>query len=90
MPAAGLVDHAGRGGVFPAGSGRTGPHAKIADRQEVVTVLRLLPAQLPWRLAGPGMGLCLVALYGLANRPMNGAVPTGRGESGGPHGPSGS
>jgi uncharacterized membrane protein YedE/YeeE len=34
----------------------------------VVTVLRLLPALLPWWLAGPGMGLCVVALYGLANR----------------------
>jgi len=31
-------------------------------------VLRLLPAQLPWWLAGPGMGLCVVVLYGLANR----------------------
>ena len=31
-------------------------------------MLRLLPAQLPWWLAGPGMGLCVVALYGLANR----------------------
>jgi uncharacterized protein len=39
-----------------------------ANRQEVVTVLKLLPAQLSWWLAGPGMGLCVVALYGLANR----------------------
>lgn len=31
-------------------------------------MLKLLPAQLPWWLAGPGMGLCVVALYGLANR----------------------
>jgi hypothetical protein len=31
-------------------------------------VLKLLPAQLPWWLGGPGMGLCVVALYGLANR----------------------
>ena len=31
-------------------------------------MLRLLPAQLPWWLAGPGMGLCVVVLYGLANR----------------------
>jgi uncharacterized membrane protein YedE/YeeE len=31
-------------------------------------VLKLLPAQLPWWIAGPGMGLCVVALYGLANR----------------------
>jgi uncharacterized membrane protein YedE/YeeE len=37
-------------------------------KQEVVTVLKLLPAQLPWWLAGPGMGLCVLALYGLANR----------------------
>jgi uncharacterized membrane protein YedE/YeeE len=44
------------------------PGTKIADLQEVVTVLRLLPAQLPWWLAGLGMGLCVVALYGLANR----------------------
>jgi hypothetical protein len=39
-----------------------------ADEQEGVTVLKLLPAQLPWWLGGPGMGLCVVALYGLANR----------------------
>jgi uncharacterized protein len=39
-----------------------------ANRQEVVSVLKLFPAQLPWWLAGPGMGLCVVALYGLANR----------------------
>ncbi len=31
-------------------------------------MLKLLPAQLPWWLGGPGMGLCVVALYGLANR----------------------
>jgi len=31
-------------------------------------MLGLLPAQLPWWLAGPGMGLCVVGLYGLANR----------------------
>jgi hypothetical protein len=34
----------------------------------VVTVLKLLPALLPWWLAGPGLGLCVAALYGLANR----------------------
>jgi uncharacterized membrane protein YedE/YeeE len=34
----------------------------------VVTVLRLLPALLPWWLAGPGLGLCVAALYGLTNR----------------------
>jgi uncharacterized membrane protein YedE/YeeE len=39
-----------------------------ASQQEVVTVLKVLPALLPWWLAGPGMGLCVVALYGLANR----------------------
>jgi uncharacterized protein len=39
-----------------------------ANQREVVTVLKLVPAQLPWWLAGPGMGLCVVALYGLANR----------------------
>jgi uncharacterized protein len=39
-----------------------------ANQLEVVTVLKLLPALLPWWLAGPGMGLCVVALYGLANR----------------------
>ena len=35
-----------------------------------MTVLHLvdvLPAQLPWWVAGPGIGLCVVALYGLAN-----------------------
>ena len=26
----------------------------------------LLPAQLPWWVAGPGIGLCVVALYALA------------------------
>jgi len=31
-------------------------------------VLSLLPAQLPWWLAGPGLGLCVAGLYGLANR----------------------
>jgi hypothetical protein len=31
-------------------------------------VLKLIPAQLPWWLGGPGLGLCVVALYGLANR----------------------
>jgi uncharacterized protein len=31
-------------------------------------VLNLLPALLPWWLAGPGPGLCVAALYGLANR----------------------
>lgn len=27
----------------------------------------LVPGQLPWWVAGPGIGLCVVALYGLAN-----------------------
>lgn len=31
-------------------------------------MLKLLPALLPWWLAGPGLGLCVAALYGLANR----------------------
>lgn len=31
-------------------------------------MLDVLPAQLPWWIAGPGMGLCVVALYGLANQ----------------------
>lgn len=31
-------------------------------------VLKLLPAQLPWWLAGPALGLCVAGLYGLANR----------------------
>ena len=31
-------------------------------------MLKLLPAQLPWWLAGPGMGVCVAVLYGLANR----------------------
>jgi hypothetical protein len=34
----------------------------------VVTVLKLVPMPLPWWLAGPGLGLCVAALYGLANR----------------------
>jgi uncharacterized protein len=33
----------------------------------VVTVLKLLPTLLPWWAAGPGLGLCVAALYGLAN-----------------------
>jgi uncharacterized membrane protein YedE/YeeE len=28
---------------------------------------QLIPDQLPWWLAGPGVGLCVVALYALAN-----------------------
>ena len=31
-------------------------------------MLKLLPPLLPWWLAGPGLGLCVAALYGLANR----------------------
>jgi hypothetical protein len=31
-------------------------------------VLTLIPAQLPWWLGGPGLGLCVLALSGLANR----------------------
>lgn len=30
----------------------------------------LLPGQLPWWVAGPGVGLCVVAMYGLANRKL--------------------
>ena len=30
-------------------------------------MLHLLSHQLPWWVAGPGVGLCVVALYGLAN-----------------------
>ena len=30
----------------------------------------LLPAQLPWWVAGPGIGLCVVALYALTNRKL--------------------
>ena len=30
-------------------------------------MLGLLPAQLPWFVTGPGVGLCVVALYGLIN-----------------------
>lgn len=29
--------------------------------------MHLLPAQLPWWIAGPGIGLCVVAMYALAN-----------------------
>jgi uncharacterized protein len=32
-----------------------------------VRMLGVLPAQLPWWVTGPGVGLCVVALYGLAN-----------------------
>jgi hypothetical protein len=31
-------------------------------------MLKLLPVLLPWWLTGPGLGLCVAALYGLANR----------------------
>lgn len=30
-------------------------------------MLHVIPDQLPWWLAGPGVGLCVVALYALAN-----------------------
>ena len=30
-------------------------------------MLGVLPAQLPWWVTGPGVGLCVLALYGLAN-----------------------
>jgi uncharacterized membrane protein YedE/YeeE len=30
----------------------------------------VLPAQLPWWVAGPAVGLCVVAMYGLANRKL--------------------
>ncbi|HEX8971593.1 YeeE/YedE family protein [Oryzihumus sp.] len=30
-------------------------------------MLHVLPHQLPWWVAGPGIGLCVVAMYGLAN-----------------------
>ena len=30
----------------------------------------VLPAQLPWWVAGPGIGLCVVALYALTNRKL--------------------
>lgn len=30
-------------------------------------MIDVLPDQLPWWIAGPGMGLCVVALYGLVN-----------------------
>src|SRR4051794_17146489 len=30
----------------------------------------MLPSQLPWWVAGPGVGLCVVAMYGLANRKL--------------------
>lgn len=33
-------------------------------------MLHVLPHQLPWWVAGPGVGLCVVALYGLANRKL--------------------
>jgi uncharacterized membrane protein YedE/YeeE len=33
-------------------------------------MLDVLPSQLPWWVAGPGVGLCVVALYGLVNRKL--------------------
>ena len=30
----------------------------------------ILPDRLPWYIAGPLIGLCVVALYGLVNRPL--------------------
>ena len=30
-------------------------------------MLNVIPDQLPWWVAGPGIGLCVVALYGLSN-----------------------
>lgn len=30
----------------------------------------MLPAQLPWWIAGPGVGLCVVAMYGLTNQKL--------------------
>lgn len=30
----------------------------------------MLPSQLPWWVAGPGVGVCVVAMYGLANRKL--------------------
>lgn len=30
----------------------------------------MLPDQLPWWVAGPGVGLCVVAMYGLLNRKL--------------------
>jgi uncharacterized membrane protein YedE/YeeE len=32
-----------------------------------MSAMHVLPGQLPWWLAGPGIGLCVVALYALAN-----------------------
>ena len=43
-------------------------------------MLKVLPAQLPWWLAGPGLGLCVAGLYGLANRRARGfRCPAGGG-----------
>lgn len=33
-------------------------------------MLEILPDRLPWFVAGPVMGLCVVALYALINRPL--------------------
>ena len=30
----------------------------------------MLPSQLPWWVAGPGVGLCVVAMYGLVNQKL--------------------
>lgn len=41
--------------------GQTGTLVRKGD------TVHLVPTQLPWWVAGPGIGLCVVALYGLAN-----------------------
>ena len=41
-------------------------HGGVADEGRK-TVLGLISAQLPWWVTGPGVGLCVVALYGLIN-----------------------
>ena len=43
------------------------PTGGAPDNAIGVSMLDLLPDQLPWWVAGPGIGLCVVAMYGLLN-----------------------
>ena len=57
-----------RGQGCRCGAGlRTGGVERGARLVNATTLLKLIPGQPPWWLGGPGMGLCVLALYGLAN-----------------------
>jgi uncharacterized protein len=67
----GLVATAARAahpGRAPAARAAAMARSAVGGMAEFRRWAASLPAQLPWWLAGPGMGLCVVALYGLANR----------------------